>query len=123
MPTEWSLLIYKLPPHPTRLRLAVWRRLQALGCLYLQDGVCALPKRDDLHENLEYAAAQISESSGTFHLLSSTVTIQEEEKLIGRFRALADERMKAILARLADLESKISEIGSAKQLERVEEEL
>ena len=123
MANEWTLLVYKLPSHPSRLRLAVWRRLQALGCLYLQDGVCVLPRRDDLFENLQYVATQIMEGEGTFHLLSSVATEEESAKLIRRFRAVADERMSAALVRLAELEAKLSDIGPLTDFERAEDEL
>ena len=45
MPDEisWLLLIYKVPTEPARQRAAVWRRVKALGAVYLQDGVAALP--------------------------------------------------------------------------------
>src|SRR5262249_30714465 len=39
----WLLLIYRVPPEPTRLRAAVWRRIKSLGAIYLQNSVAALP--------------------------------------------------------------------------------
>jgi hypothetical protein len=34
----WFVLVYKLPPEPTRLRASVWRKLKAAGAVYLQNG-------------------------------------------------------------------------------------
>ncbi len=123
MANEWALLVYKLPSLPSRLRLSVWRRLQALGCIYLQDGVCVLPRRDDLFENLQYVAVQISEGGGVFHLLTSKGSAEESEKLIERFRILADERLRTALTRLRELELKLSDIGQISDFERAEDEL
>ncbi|MDQ1548465.1 MAG: hypothetical protein QOD27_123, partial [Microbacteriaceae bacterium] len=38
---EWLVLIYKIPPEPTRLRAGAWRRLKSLGAIYLQNSVAA----------------------------------------------------------------------------------
>jgi hypothetical protein len=34
MHREWAVLVYKISPHPTRLRALVWRRLQRCGAIY-----------------------------------------------------------------------------------------
>jgi len=39
----WLLLVYRVPPEPSRLRSAVWRRLKSLGAIYLQNSAAALP--------------------------------------------------------------------------------
>jgi hypothetical protein len=43
----WLLLTYKIPPEPSKKRVAIWRRLKGMGAVYLQSGVCLLPKTDD----------------------------------------------------------------------------
>jgi hypothetical protein len=35
---RWLILIYHLPREPSRHRVAMWRKLKALGAPYLQDG-------------------------------------------------------------------------------------
>jgi DNA-binding transcriptional regulator PaaX len=40
---QWLVLIYTIPPEPTRKRAFVWRELKKIGAVYLRDGVCALP--------------------------------------------------------------------------------
>ncbi|MGH8918302.1 MAG: Chromate resistance protein ChrB, partial [Actinomycetes bacterium] len=39
----WLVLIYRVPPEPTRLRSTVWRRIKSLGAIYLQNSAAALP--------------------------------------------------------------------------------
>ena len=41
--TGWLVLIYRVPPEPTRLRSTVWRRIKSLGAIYLQNSAAALP--------------------------------------------------------------------------------
>ena len=43
----WLLLTYKVPADPATKRVALWRRLKSIGAIYLQNGVCLLPKTDD----------------------------------------------------------------------------
>jgi hypothetical protein len=37
----WLVLIYRVPPEPTRLRSTVWRRIKSLGAIYLQNSAPA----------------------------------------------------------------------------------
>ena len=43
----WLLLTYKVPAEPSARRIAIWRKLKGMGAIYLQNGVCVLPKADD----------------------------------------------------------------------------
>jgi hypothetical protein len=102
------LLAYKLPLQPTRLRNQVWRKLHALGAVYLQDGVVALPWREDLTENLAYVATTIEEMDGSATLFRACgVGRPDHDKVIERFRKSADGRMHNILTRLDQLESSV----------------
>jgi hypothetical protein len=46
-PTGWLALSYHLPGEPSRLRIAVWRRLKELGAVYWQQGVAILPMTEE----------------------------------------------------------------------------
>jgi hypothetical protein len=120
----WTLLVYRIPPQPTRLRLSVWRRLQAMGALYLQDGVCLLPVRPDLSENLAYVAAAVTEMGGVSHLFSATVTLPGgNEPIVAAFRAAADARLAEILANLTTLGVALDAAATPGDWERAEEGL
>lgn len=119
----WNILVYRLPSHPSRHRLSVWRKLVSLGGVYVQDGVCALPKRDDLDENILYVANQIEEAGGHYHLLNSSATEIEDAKLKERFIALADERLIERQRRLVALIDSLDGLSTIAELEHVEEEL
>jgi hypothetical protein len=43
-PTQWKLLILRLPAQPSRHRVAVWRELRRVGALSLGQGVWAVPE-------------------------------------------------------------------------------
>jgi hypothetical protein len=67
--TEWLLLVYRIPSEPSRLRAGVWRRLKALGAIYLQNSAAALPASEAAERALRGLRNEIGEMGGTAHLL------------------------------------------------------
>src|SRR5829696_5658631 len=67
----WLLLIYTVPAAPSRKRAAIWRALKQAGAVYLRDGVCALPQRDDTAATLRAVAAKVDEFEGEATLVES----------------------------------------------------
>ena len=90
--TRWVILIYHLPREPSRHRVAVWRRLKALGALYLQDGVAALPEDAVTREQLEWLQLRIREAGGEATLWEALPnTVAENRDLVEAFRAAREE--------------------------------
>jgi DNA-binding transcriptional regulator PaaX len=75
----WLLLIYRVPPEPTRLRSTVWRRIKSLGAIYLQNSVAALPASPANERSLRKLRREIVDMSGTAVLLSAGVLVGESE--------------------------------------------
>src|SRR3954453_10404539 len=71
MTESWLLLIYTVPAAPSRKRAAVWRALKQAGAVYLRDGVCALPQREDTAATLRAIAAKVEEFEGEATLVES----------------------------------------------------
>jgi len=61
---EWVLLSYRLPREPSTPRIAVWRRLKALGVAKLGDGLVALPLDPRNREQFEWVAEEIEQAGG-----------------------------------------------------------
>ncbi|RKR73352.1 Chromate resistance protein ChrB [Frondihabitans australicus] len=89
--SEWLVLVYRIPSEPTRLRATVWRRLKALGAIYLQNSVAALPKSLAAERALRKLRHEILEMSGTASLLSSSVLVGESSILDTYQAARTDE--------------------------------
>ena len=64
------MLIYRVPPEPTRLRSTVWRRIKSLGAIYLQNSAAALPATAATERALRKLRREIIDMSGTAVLLS-----------------------------------------------------
>src|SRR4030081_2949585 len=75
----WLLLIYRVPPEPTRLRSTVWRRIKSLGAIYLQNSVAALPASATTERALRKLRREIIDMSGTAVLLSCSVLAGESD--------------------------------------------
>lgn len=105
----WLLLTYKVPPEPAAKRIALWRRLKGMDAVYLQNGVCLLPKTDDHVRRLKMLENDVAEMSGEAVLLQ-TVSLDraQEDKVIARFKADRDEQYREFLGRCADFEAEIA---------------
>src|SRR5215212_7938818 len=61
----WILLTSRLPREPSRLRLAIWRRLKRLGAVLVHDSVWMLPADAKTREAFEWLAEELEEQGGT----------------------------------------------------------
>lgn len=107
--SAWLLLTYKVPPEPAAKRIALWRRLKGMGAVYLQNGVCLLPKTDDHVRRLKMIENDIAGMGGEAVLLKTIALDRaQEEKVLGRFKADRDEQYREFLGRCADFEAEIA---------------
>jgi hypothetical protein len=99
--TGWLLLIYRVPPEPTRLRAAVWRRIKSLGAIYLQNSVAALPASPAAERSLRKLRREILDMSGSAVLLSAGVLAGEAE-VREQFQAARDDEYEEIVDKCQD---------------------
>ncbi|MGI6247458.1 MAG: Chromate resistance protein ChrB [Pseudochelatococcus sp.] len=105
----WLLLTYKVPPDPAARRVALWRKLKGMGAVYLQNGVCLLPKTDDHARRLKMIGNDVAEMGGEAVILETVALDRgQEEKVVARFRADRDEQYREFLGRCADFEAEIA---------------
>src|SRR6516162_2449411 len=97
----WLLLIYRVPPEPTRLRSTVWRRIKSLGAIYLQNSVAALPASPVAERSLRKLRREILDMSGTAVLLSATVLAGEAE-VHNAFQAARNDEYEEIVDKCED---------------------
>lgn len=82
---RWLLLIYRVPPEPSRLRATVWRRIKLLGAFYLRNAAASLPASVSADQEMRRLRSEIIDMSGSAVLLSCEVLAGEES-----LRAAAD---------------------------------
>lgn len=111
---NWLLLTYKVPPEPAKKRIALWRRLKGMGAVYLQNGVCLLPKTDDHTRRLKMIENEIAEMAGESVILETVALDQaQENKVVGRFKADRDEEYVEFLDKCKDFEAEIAKETAA----------
>lgn len=105
----WLLLTYKVPAEPAKKRIALWRRLKGLGAVYLQNGVCLLPKTEEHTRRLKILENEISEMNGESVLLETIALDRtQEDKVLVRFKADRDEQYREFIDKCADFEKEIA---------------
>jgi hypothetical protein len=105
----WLLLTYKVPPEPAKGRVAIWRKIKAMGAVYLQNGVCLLPKTDDHVRRLKMLENDITEVAGESVLLETIALDRgQEEKVIARFKADRDAEYREFLGKCDDFDAEIA---------------
>ncbi|MEP9348328.1 Chromate resistance protein ChrB [Xanthobacter sp. KR7-225] len=111
---SWLLLTYKVPPEPASKRVAIWRRLKGMGAVYLQNGVCLLPKTDDHVRRLKMLENDVAEVAGESVLLETVALDRgQEEKVVGRFKADRDEAYREFIDKCDDFEKEIAKETAA----------
>jgi len=115
--TRWLILIYRLPREPSRHRVAVWRKLKALGALYLQDGVAALPEDAVTREQLEWLQLRVREAEGEATLWEAQPNTSAEGKdLVEAFRSSREEAYQDIVAGAERVRRKVKLGGGGETL-------
>jgi hypothetical protein len=99
--SSWLLLSYKLPAHPSALRVYVWRKLKRLGAILLNDTIWVLPDTSRTAEHFQWLATEIQERRGTVNLWRSSLVLGlREDELIDQFKKQVDGEFKGLLKKL-----------------------
>src|SRR6266481_9039829 len=105
----WLLLTYKVPPEPAAKRVALWRRLKGMGAVYLQNGVCLLPKTDDHARRLKMLENEVAEIGGETVILETVALDRgQEDKVVARFQADRDDAYREFIDKCDDFETEIA---------------
>src|SRR6267378_7542167 len=106
---SWLLLTYKVPSEPAAKRIALWRRLKGMGGVYLQNGVCLLPKTDDHVRRLKMLENDIAEMGGEAVILETVALDRsQEDKVVARFKADRDDAYREFIDKCDDFETEIA---------------
>ncbi len=113
----WLLLTYKVPPEPASKRIALWRRLKGMGAVYLQNGVCLVPRTDDHARRLKMLENDVAEMGGEAVILETIALDRaQEEKVVARFKADRDDAYRELIDKCDDFEGEIAKETAAAAL-------
>ena len=107
-------MTYKVPPEPAAKRVALWRRLKGMGAVYLQNGVCLLPKTDDHVRRLKMLENDIAGMDGDAVILEAVALDRgQQEKVVARFKADRDDAYREFIDKCDDFETEIAKETAA----------
>ncbi len=110
----WLLTTYRIPPEPAARRMAVWRKLKGMGAVYLQGGVCLLPKTADHARRLKMLENEIADAGGECVILETiALDPSQEAKVVGRFKADRDDAYAEFIDKCDDFEREVAREISA----------
>lgn len=124
MPLPWLLCSYRLPREPSRLRLAIWRRLKRVGAVVINEGIWVLPLDAKTREDFEWIAEEIEERGGSVLLWQAeSLPAGQDAGIIERFRAEARERYAEALASAQALNRSATRLSRSSSLDKVIQQL
>lgn len=100
---EWLLLSYKVPSEPSSKRVAIWRKIRGSGAVYIQSGVCILPKNEEHQRQFKLIKNEILQMGGDALLFESMgLDNKEQEQIIDRFNQERNEEYSEFLGKCQD---------------------
>ena len=107
---EWILLIHQLPPHPTNLRVRIWRKLQKLGAVAVKNSVYVLPFTEKTHEDFQWLKQEINGEGGEATVFrAGAVEGATDREIVTLFCKTRDEEYAQVVGELDGLTGAIRE--------------
>jgi hypothetical protein len=111
------LLIHQLPPHPTNLRVRIWRKLQKLGAVSIKNSVYVLPANEKTNEDFQWLKQEIESARGEAAVFrADSVEAATDQEIVSAFRKARDQEFTEINAELDGLAGSIREQTRGKHL-------
>jgi hypothetical protein len=92
-----------------------------MGGVYLQNGVCLLPKINDHARRLKMLQNDVTEMGGESVILETVALDRlQKEKLVARFKSDRDEEYREFISKCADFEAEIAKETAARHFNYAE---
>jgi hypothetical protein len=100
MAVSWLVLMVSFPPHPSSLRVRVWRKLRALGAIPLRKSMYLLPPTPDNFERFQWLSQEVQKDGGEATFLSvDNVENMKRAEVIRLFQQVRDHDYRVLLER------------------------
>lgn len=100
MQTGWVVIMVSLPPHPSSLRVRVWRKLKALGAVALKKSVYILPFSPETFEQFQWLSQEVQKDGGEATLLKvDRIENMKRAEVIRLFHQVRDQEYRALAER------------------------
>ncbi|MGH7320824.1 MAG: chromate resistance protein ChrB domain-containing protein [Candidatus Rokuibacteriota bacterium] len=120
----WLVLIVSLPPHPSSLRVRVWRRLRARGAVPLKNSVYLLPLTAENQEDFQWLAQEIRKDGGEATLLKvDQIENMTPDEVVRLFQEARDQDYRQLAERGRKLLGALDRTSAGRRVARRDEEL
>ena len=123
---KWLLLIYNLPPKPSKYRVSIWRNLKSLGTVSLRKSVYILPFNSETYERFQWLCQEIQTMKGEATLVKvANIENLKDKDIIKLFHKARDDDYGIIINRCSEFSKKVLATGNQgiKNQLRLREEL
>jgi hypothetical protein len=113
-----------LPPHPSSLRVRVWRKLRALGAVPLRKSVYLLPPTPDNFERFQWLSQEVQKDGGEATFLSvENVENMKRAEVVRLFQQVRDQDYRTLVERYRKLARGLDRKTQVRSTSRRNEEL
>jgi hypothetical protein len=121
---QWLVLLVALPPHPSSLRVRVWRKLKALGAVSLKKSVYILPFSADSSEHFQWLSQEVQRAGGEATLLRvDQVENMTRADVVRRFQEARALDYRTIGAAYRKIAQRLERKAPVRVLARAQDEL
>jgi hypothetical protein len=122
--TAWLVLMVSLPPHPSSLRVRVWRKLRALGAVALKKSVYLLPFTPENLEHFQWLTQEVQKARGDATLLKvDQIETMTRAEVIRRFQEAREQDYRELAARYRRLAPRLPRGARGRSAARRDDEL
>jgi len=124
MQPAWVVLMVSLPPHPSSLRVRVWRKLRALGAVALKKSVYILPFSSETFEQFQWLSQEVQKDGGEATLLRvDRIENMKRAEVIRLFHHARDQDYRALAERYRRIARRLERKSGSRGAPRRDEEL
>jgi hypothetical protein len=107
-PASWLLLTYKVPAEPSKVRVAIWRRIRGLGAVYLQNSICVLPTNTEHQRQFRMVQSEIERAGGEA-VIFETLALDEKQqaRVVAYFKHDREQDYEEFLDKCADYKREV----------------
>ena len=115
--SSWLLFAYQVPASPSTHRAYAWRKLKAIGAVYVQNSICILPSRAPLEEKLFHLREEITARGGEVKLLHVDLRDPEEKaEIVSRFEHQMEDEYGEFIEQCEKLHAELAKERDRKHL-------
>jgi PaaX-like protein C-terminal domain. len=99
---NWIVVNYTLPREPSRVRVAVWRKLKKIGAVNIQQSMWILPQNEENYRVLCEVRDEVLRNEGEAFVMRSQTEEASDTVITARFNDARDEEYREFLEQCGD---------------------